>query len=66
MDKYKQKDIEKEKQAHERTLGYQKELAGQLAEHEARKQQEFEQFLKEKAMVDAIVRKIALEDELYD
>ena len=59
----KQKDIEKEKVAHEKTLQYHKALADQLAGLEQRKQQDFEQFLKEKAMVDEIVRKIAKEDE---
>jgi hypothetical protein len=59
----KQKDLAKEKVAHEKTLQYHKELADQLAGLEQRKQQDFEQFLKEKAMVDEIVRKIAKEDE---
>ena len=53
----------KEKEAHERSIQYHKALTDQLADHEARKQQEFEQFLREKAMVDEIVSKIVQEDE---
>ena len=52
----------KVKEAHERSINYHKELAKQLEDVENRKKQEYEQFLKEKAMVDEIVRKIARED----
>jgi hypothetical protein len=61
----KKKDLQKEKDAHERSIHYHKALEEQLADHETRKQQEYEQFLKEKAMIDEIVRRIIHEDERY-
>jgi hypothetical protein len=57
------KELENEKLAYERSLAYKDALQGQLAENETRKQAEYEQFLREKAMVDEIVRKILEEDE---
>jgi hypothetical protein len=60
-------DSEKSKvqEAHERSIKYHKDLANQLQDLENRKKQEYEQFLKEKAMVDEIVSKIAKEDAAY-
>jgi hypothetical protein len=49
-------------ESHERSIMYHKDLANQLQDLENRKKQEYEQFLKEKAMVDEIVLKIARED----
>lgn len=43
---------------------YQQELEKQLEEQERRKQDAYEEFLKEKLMVDEIVRKIYEEDEM--
>lgn len=42
---------------------YQQELERQLEEQEAKKQQAYEEFLKEKLMIDEIVRKIYEEDQ---
>ena len=64
FEKLSQQELGKEKESHERSIQYHKALADQLANHEVRKQQEYEQFLREKAMVDEIVRKISAEDEL--
>lgn len=52
-------------EAHERSINYHKDLANQLQDLENRKKQEYEQFLKEKAMVDEIVAKISREDAAY-
>lgn len=43
---------------------YQQELEKQLEEQERRKQDAYEEFLKEKFIVDEIVRKIYEEDEM--
>jgi hypothetical protein len=59
------KALEQEKKIYERSLTYQHALQSQLADSENRKQAEYEQFLREKAMVDEIVRKIAEEDERW-
>ncbi|KAI8799676.1 tumor suppressor, Mitostatin-domain-containing protein [Cladochytrium replicatum] len=56
-------EIQKEEETYVRSRQYKRALQDQLEETEARKQAEWEQFLKEKAMVDEIVRKIAEEDE---
>jgi hypothetical protein len=60
-------DSEKNKaeEAHLRSINYHKDLANQLEDLENRKKQEYDQFLKEKAMVDEIVRKIVREDAAY-
>lgn len=54
---------EKEKQRWEESVRYQEQLEGQLAEKERRKQEAYEEFLKEKLMIDEIVRKIYEEDQ---
>ena len=56
----------RELQIIERNLEYHAALQKQLEELEARKQQELQDFLKEKAAVDEIVRKIAMEDERFN
>ncbi|KAJ3329704.1 hypothetical protein HDU76_007345 [Blyttiomyces sp. JEL0837] len=56
------KEMEQEQAKYERSLAYKEALQTQLSEHETRKLGEYEQFLKEKAMVDEIVRKILEED----
>ncbi|KAJ3234446.1 mannosyl-oligosaccharide alpha-1,2-mannosidase [Chytriomyces hyalinus] len=58
-----QKAIAQEQRMYEKSLVYQGALQGQLQELENRKLVEYEQFLKEKEMVDAIVSKIIMEDE---
>ncbi|KAI8611689.1 tumor suppressor, Mitostatin-domain-containing protein [Chytriomyces sp. MP71] len=58
-----QKAIAQEQHTYEKSLAYQGALQGQLQELEERKLVEYEQFLKEKEMVDAIVAKIIQEDE---
>jgi CRISPR/Cas system CSM-associated protein Csm2 small subunit len=54
---------EKEEQRWEESVRYQEELEKQLTEKEKRKQHAYEEFLKEKLMIDEIVRKIYEEDE---
>lgn len=54
---------EKEKQRWEESVHYQVQLENQLAEKERRKQEAYEEFLKEKLMIDEIVRKIYEEDQ---
>lgn len=46
-------------------IRYQQELEKQLEEQERRKQEAYEEFLKEKLMIDEIVRKIHEEDARY-
>ncbi|KAJ3292805.1 mannosyl-oligosaccharide alpha-1,2-mannosidase [Rhizoclosmatium sp. JEL0117] len=58
-----QKAFEAEKRTYEKSVAYQHALQSQLVDFENRKLDEYEQFLKEKAMVDAIVAKILEEDE---
>lgn len=47
----------------EKALEYKKSLHRQVAENEQKRQEEFEQFLKEKAMVDEIIQNIAEQNE---
>ena len=54
---------EKEKQRWEESVRYQEQLENQLTEKEQRKQGAYEEFLKEKLMIDEIVRKIYEEDQ---
>lgn len=57
--------MEKEKQEqrrYEEVVRYQQELEKQLEEKERKRQESYEEFLKEKLMVDEIVRKIYEED----
>lgn len=54
---------EKEKQRWEESVRYQEQLERQLTEKERRKQEAYEEFLKEKLMIDEIVRKIYEEDQ---
>lgn len=57
---------EKEKQRWEESVRYQVELEKQLTEKEKRKQEAYEEFLKEKLMIDEIVRKIYEEDQRFE
>lgn len=50
---------------YQESVHYQQELEKQLEEQEKRKQEDYEEFLKEKLMIDEIVRKIHEEDERY-
>lgn len=59
--------MEQEKQEHKRyeeVVQYQQELEQQLEEKEHKRQEAYEEFLKEKLMVDEIVRKIYEEDQM--
>lgn len=56
----------KEKQRWEESVRYQEELERQLTEKEQRKQESYEEFLKEKLMIDEIVRKIYEEDQRWE
>ncbi len=49
---------------HEELVQYQSELEQQLLERERKRQEAYEEFLKEKLMVDEIVRKIYEEDQM--
>ncbi|KAI8925681.1 tumor suppressor, Mitostatin-domain-containing protein [Entophlyctis helioformis] len=62
-EKAKDEELEKQKSQYERSIEYHKALNHQLAEAEAKKQQDYEQFLKEKAIVDQIVQRIQEENE---
>ena len=53
----------KEKQRWEDSVRYHEELERQLREQELAKQEQYEEFLKEKLMIDEIVRKIYAEDQ---
>jgi hypothetical protein len=59
--------MEQEKQEYKRyeeVVQYQQELEQQLEEKEHKRQEAYEEFLKEKLMVDEIVRKIYEEDQM--
>lgn len=58
-DAERQREIERYKEQ----IRYQQELERQLEEQEQKKQQAYEEFLKEKLMIDEIVRKIYEEDQ---
>ncbi|KAJ3029295.1 mannosyl-oligosaccharide alpha-1,2-mannosidase [Rhizophlyctis rosea] len=63
LDADRQRELERERETYEKNLQYHQALHDQLAEAEARRQAEFEQFLREKQMVDEVIRKIWEEDE---
>lgn len=54
-----------EQKRHEELAQYQRELEQQLVDKERRRQEAYEEFLKEKLMVDEIVRKIYEEDQMW-
>lgn len=53
------------KKNHQKAIEHQMALYNQLEENERRKKEEYEQFLKEKEMVDQIVHKINEENERF-
>lgn len=53
-----------DQQHQEQMLQYQRELGQQLLDNERQKQEAYEEFLKEKLMVDEIIRKIYEEDQM--
>lgn len=55
----------REMERYKESIRYQQELERQLEEQEEKKQQAYEEFLKEKLMIDEIVRKIYEEDQRY-
>lgn len=54
---------QREMERYRESIRYQQELERQLEEQEEKKQQAYEEFLKEKLMIDEIVRKIYEEDQ---
>lgn len=56
-------ELQKEREQYVESRDYKRQLQNQLQDHELRKLQEFELFLRDKAMIDAIVAKINAEDE---
>lgn len=54
-----QRDVEK----YQEMMQYRKDIENQLEDNEQKKQEAYEEFLKEKLMIDEIVRKIYEEDE---
>ena len=60
-------ELEREREAGrwQQSHAYHQQLEGQLEEQERRKQEAYEEFLKEKLMIDEIVRKIYEEDQRY-
>ena len=57
---------QKEKERYIQSVVYQQELESQLEEQERKKQEAYEEFLKEKLMIDEICRKIYEEDQRYE
>lgn len=53
----------KEQKRYEESVRHQEQLEKQLLEQEKQKQEAYEEFLKEKLMIDEIVRKIYEEDQ---
>lgn len=53
-----------EQRRHQEAAQYQRELDRQLLDRERQRQQAYEEFLKEKLMVDEIIRKIYEEDQM--
>jgi hypothetical protein len=53
----------KERQRYDESVRHQQQLEKQLLEQEKQKQAAYEEFLKEKLMIDEIVRKIYEEDQ---
>lgn len=67
-DEHERSEMEKEKQEqkkYEEVVRYQQELERQLEEKERKRQEAYDEFLKEKLMVDEIVRKIYEEDQMW-
>ena len=54
---------QKEKERYVQSVHYQQDLESQLEEQERKKQEAYEEFLKEKLMIDEICRKIYEEDQ---
>lgn len=55
---------ELEQKRNEEMLRYQRELEQQLLENEEKRQEAYEEFLREKILVDEIVRRICEEDQM--
>ena len=56
---------QKEKERYIQSVHYQQDLETQLEEQERKKQEAYEEFLKEKLMIDEICRKIYEEDQRW-
>lgn len=61
----KEAEREREVERYKEMIRYQQELERQLEEQEKKRQQAYEEFLKEKLMIDEIVRKIYEEDQRW-
>ena len=59
----KEMEEERERKRWEESVQYKQKLEKQLCEQERMKQAQYEEFLKEKLMIDEIVRKIHEEDQ---
>ena len=62
-EKVEQEELETQQKNQEKVDEYQKSLHKQVEEIHQKKKDDYQQFLKEKAMVDEIVKKIMLENE---
>lgn len=62
-EKVEQEELETQQKNQEKVEEYQKSLHKQVEEIHQKKKDDYQQFLKEKAMVDEIVKKIMLENE---
>lgn len=58
-----EEELAKETRRYHEKLHYQKELETQLEEKEIKRQEAYQEFLREKILVDEIVRKIYEEDQ---
>ena len=58
-----EEEYQKNVEHYHESVRYQQELEKQLEEQERKKQEDYEEFLKEKLMIDEVVRKIQEEDE---
>jgi hypothetical protein len=64
-EKVEQDELDSQKRNQEKVVEYQKSLHKQVEENNQKQKEEYRQFLKEKAMVDEIVKKIQQENEKY-
>ena len=58
-----EEEYQKTVERYHESVQYQQDLEKQLEEQERKKQEDYEEFLKEKLMIDEVVRKIQEEDE---
>lgn len=63
-DRYLKEEMSAELRRHEEKKIYHQELGKQVEEQEKKKQEAYEEFLKDKLMIDEIVKKIYEEDQM--